>query len=127
MPGPTDIDVAFDRVAAMLRTAAARIGSDEREIRARARTLVAEYNALAGTRRVAARKVAKFQFLRPIPLLGTAVLSPLRFDLGEASSAAASRPLRPAPRRRGRPAARWGRRRLSSSGRSKASARGSPP
>ncbi|EHP90493.1 hypothetical protein MetexDRAFT_4622, partial [Methylorubrum extorquens DSM 13060] len=90
MPGPTDIDVAFDRVAAMLRTAAARIGSDEREIRARARTLVAEYNALAGTRRVAARKVAKFQFLRPIPLLGTAVLSPLRFDLGEASSAAAA-------------------------------------
>ncbi|MCP1545514.1 hypothetical protein [Methylorubrum extorquens] len=90
MPGPTDIDVAFDRVAAMLRTATARIGSDEREIRARARTLVAEYNALAGTRRVAARKVAKFQFLRPIPLLGTAVLSPLQFDLGEASSAAAA-------------------------------------
>lgn len=88
MHGPTDIDVAFDRAAAMLRTAAARIGSDEREVRARARAFVAEYNMLAATRRGAARKLAKFQFLRPVPLLGTAVLSPLRFDLGEASRVA---------------------------------------
>ena len=90
MPAPTEIDVSFDRVAAMLRTAAARVGSDEREIRARARGLVAEYNALADLRRASARKLARFRFLRPVPLVGDAVLAPLEFDLGEAARSAAA-------------------------------------
>jgi 5-methylcytosine-specific restriction endonuclease McrA len=84
MTTPSDIDIAFDRVAAMLRTAGTQTGADERDAKERARLAVAEFKVSNGLRRNAARKVAQFEFLRPVPLLGSAVLSPLEFDLAEA-------------------------------------------
>lgn len=90
MTAATEIDVAFDRIVAMLRTAGGQVGADEREAKERARAAVAEFRASNARRRGLARKVAKYEFLRPIPLIGAAVLSPLEFDLAEADGVAAS-------------------------------------
>lgn len=90
MTAATEIDIAFDRIVAMLRTAGTQVGVDEREARDRARAAVAEFNASKARRRGLARKVAKYEFLRPLPLIGSAVLSPIEFDLAEADGATAS-------------------------------------
>lgn len=90
MTKPSDIDIAFDRVAAMLRTAGTQAGVDERDAKERARAAVAEFNGSNARRRSAARRIAQYEFLRPLPLLGAAVLSPLEFDFAEADRTARS-------------------------------------
>lgn len=90
MTAANDIDIAFDRIVAMLRTAGTQVGVDERDAKERARSAVAEFKASNARRRGIARKVAKYEFLRPLPLIGSAVLSPIEFDLAEADKEAGS-------------------------------------